>query len=271
LTVLLGALATLLTLPGLVLEGQATQGGLVLGQTQPGAEVALDGNPVRVWRDGTFLIGFGRDAPAAAALRVVLPDETVIDRTLAVSQREFRVQRIDGLPPSRVQPPPEVSERIRREAELVRGARGQTADRADYAGGFSWPLTGRISGVYGSQRILNGEPRQPHYGVDVARPAGTVVSAPAPGTVSLAEPDLYFSGGTLIIDHGRGLSSTFIHLSRILVAVGDRVAAGDPIAEVGATGRATGPHLDWRMNLGDVRLDPALLAGPMPKSGSAGP
>lgn len=264
-TVLLGGLAALLALPGLVLEGQATQGGLLLGETQPGAEVALDGNPVRVWDDGKFLLGFGRDAPPEAALRVVLPDRTVIERTLAVTQREYRIQRIDGLPPSRVEPPPEVGERIRREAQLVREARGQLSDRADYAAGFVWPLTGRISGVYGSQRILNGEPRQPHFGVDVARPAGTVVSAPAPGTVVLAESDLYYSGGTLIVDHGRGLTSTFIHLSRILVAVGDRVAAGDPVAEVGATGRATGPHLDWRMNLGDVRLDPALVAGPMPE------
>ena len=265
-TLLLGGLAALLALPGLALEGQATQGGLVQGQTQPGAEVALDGNPVRVWPDGRFLIGFGRDAPPEAALRVVLPDETVIERTLPVTQREFRVQRIDGLPPSRVKPPPEVGERIRREAQLVREAREQLSDRADYAAGFAWPLTGRISGVYGSQRILNGEPRQPHYGVDVARPTGTVVSAPAPGIVTLVEPDLYYSGGTLIVDHGRGLSSTFIHLSRILVAVGDRVAAGDPVAEVGATGRVTGPHLDWRMNLGEVRLDPALLAGPMPET-----
>lgn len=146
----------------------------------------------------------------------------------------------------------------------MRSARETLADRKDYSTGFAWPLTGRISGVYGSQRVLNGEPRQPHYGVDVARPEGTIVSAPAPGIVTLVQPDLYYSGGTLIIDHGRGLSSSFIHLSRILVAVGDRVETGDPVAKVGATGRATGPHLDWRMNLGDVRLDPALLAGPMP-------
>ncbi len=146
----------------------------------------------------------------------------------------------------------------------MRAARETLADRKDYAEGFGWPLTGRISGVYGSQRILNGEPRQPHYGVDVARPTGTVVTAPAPGVVTLVEADLYYSGGTLIIDHGRGLSSTFIHLSEILVEPGQQVETGDAIAKVGATGRATGPHLDWRMNLGPVRLDPALLAGPMP-------
>ncbi len=261
---LLAGLAALVALPGLSLEGQATQGGLIQGQTLPGAEVTLDQDPVRVWPDGRFLIGLGREAAPDAALRVVLPDGRVIEHALPVTQRTFRIQRIDGLPPSRVSPPAEVTERIRREAGQVREARGRLSERADYAGGFTWPLTGRISGVYGSQRILNGEPRQPHYGVDVARPTGTVVSAPAPGTVTLAEPDLYYSGGTLIVDHGHGLSSTFIHLSRILVAVGDRVQTGDPIAEVGATGRATGPHLDWRMNLGDVRLDPALLAGPMP-------
>ena len=119
--------------------------------------------------------------------------------------------------------------------------------------------------MYGSQRILNGQPRRPHFGVDVAAPTGTPVHAPAPGIVTLAEPDLYFSGGTLILDHGHGLSSSFLHLSRILVSVGDRVERGDPIAEIGATGRVTGPHLDWRMNLGEARLDPTLVVGPMPE------
>jgi murein DD-endopeptidase MepM/ murein hydrolase activator NlpD len=263
-TTLWACLAVFVSVPGLILEGQATQGGLVHGQTTPGAAVSLDGESVRVWPDGAFLIGFGRNAPAEAVLKVVRPGEPVFQQTLSIGQREFRVQRIDGLPASRVTPPPEVLERTSREAARVRAARETLADRTDYAEGFAWPLTGRISGVYGSQRILNGEPRQPHYGVDVARPTGTVVTAPAPGVVTLVEPDLYYSGGTLIIDHGRGLSSSFIHLSEILVEPGQRVETGDAIAKVGATGRATGPHLDWRMNLGPIRLDPALLAGPMP-------
>ena len=126
-----------------------------------------------------------------------------------------------------------------------------------------WPAKGRISGVYGSQRILNGEPRRPHYGVDVAAPVGTLVHAPADGLVTLANEDMFFSGGTLILDHGHALSSSFLHLSAILVKEGQRVRQGDPIAKIGATGRATGPHLDWRMNLGRDRLDPQLLVGPM--------
>ncbi len=261
---LLAGLAALVTLPGLSLEGQAIQGGLLQGQTLPGAEVTLDDDPVRVWPDGRFLIGFGREAPPVARLAVMFPDGRETTHTIDIAQRDYRIQHIDGLPPSRVSPPEAVLARIREEAERVRNARAAVSDRDDYAAGFVWPLTGRISGVYGSQRILNGEPRQPHFGVDVARPEGTVVTAPAPGVVTLAEPDLYYSGGTLIIDHGRSLSSTFIHLSEILLEPGQQVQTGDAIAKVGATGRATGPHLDWRMNLGEIRLDPALLAGPMP-------
>jgi murein DD-endopeptidase MepM/ murein hydrolase activator NlpD len=257
-------LALVLGVEGISLEGEAVQGGLLLGQTTPGSVVFLDEEPVRVWPDGGFLIGFGREAPPVARLAVTFPDGREASHTIAVAQRDYRIQRIDGLPPSRVSPPEAVLARIREEASRVRDARAMVSDRDDYAAGFVWPLTGRISGVYGSQRVLNGEPRQPHYGVDVARPEGTVVTAPAPGVVTLAEDDLYYSGGTLIIDHGRSLSSTFIHLSEILVEPGQRVQTGDAIAKVGATGRATGPHLDWRMNLGDIRLDPALLAGPMP-------
>jgi murein DD-endopeptidase MepM/ murein hydrolase activator NlpD len=131
-------------------------------------------------------------------------------------------------------------------------------------GGFIWPLEGRISGVYGSQRILNGTPRRPHFGVDIAASVGTRAMAPADGVVTLAHPDMFYSGGTLIIDHGHGLSSTFMHLHRILVNKGQRVRGGEPVAEVGATGRVTGPHLDWRMNLFTKRLDPQLLVEPMP-------
>jgi murein DD-endopeptidase MepM/ murein hydrolase activator NlpD len=131
--------------------------------------------------------------------------------------------------------------------------------------GFVWPAQGPISGVYGSQRFYNGEPRNPHYGVDVAVPKGTPVHAPAAGVVTLAEPDLYFSGGTVILDHGYRLSSTFLHMSEVSVQVGDELQAGDLIGAVGSTGRATGPHLDWRMNWRQQRIDPQLLAPPMPK------
>ena len=137
-------------------------------------------------------------------------------------------------------------------------------ERLDFAGEFQWPLIGPITGVFGSQRVYNGVPKRPHYGVDVAAPVGTPVSTPAPGTVTLAHADMFYSGGTLIIDHGYGVSSTLMHLSKVLVAVGDEVVPGDIVAEVGAAGRATGPHLDWRMNWLNVRIDPQLLVSPMP-------
>ena len=251
---------------GVRLDGPRTQGGLLRGRVAPGSTVALGGVPVRVSREGWFLVGFGRDAPPEAELTAVFPDGRRERQTLVVEPREYRIQRIDGLPPGKVTPRSEEDlARIRTEVGMVRKARSIDDPRTDFLDGFRWPVKGRISGVYGSQRILNGEPRRPHYGIDIAAPAGTKVLAPAGGVVTLTHPDMFFSGGTLIIDHGHGLSSAFLHLSRILVETGERVAQGQPVAEVGSTGRSTGPHLDWRMNLFDRRIDPSLLAGPMPE------
>lgn len=252
----------------LSLQGSYQQGGLLIGHTEPGSSVSVDGTKVRVSPEGVFLVGFHRDAPAHSRLEVSLADGRSIRRDLKVTQREYKIQRIDGLPPSKVSPNQKQLERIWREAAIIKKARRIDTPATDFVGGFEWPLTGRISGVYGSQRILNGKPRQPHYGVDVARPVGTRVRAPAGGVVTLAEKDLYFTGGTLTIDHGHGLSSWFLHLSKLLVKKGDRIEPGQEIAEVGATGRVTGPHLDWRMNLFDKRIDPTLLVGPMPPAGS---
>ena len=252
--------------PSVHLEGPRVQGGLVRGRVAPGSVVEFEGERVRVSKDGWFLIGFGRDAPPKAVLSVVFPDGRRQRYGLAVKPREYRIQRIDGLPPGKVTPrSKEALARIRREVAMVKRARTVDDPRTDFLGGFRWPTKGPISGVYGSQRILNGEPRQPHYGVDIAVPTGTKALAPAAGVVTLAHPDMFFSGGTLIVDHGHGLSSAFLHLSRILVKKGQRVAQGQPIAEVGATGRVTGPHLDWRINLFGRRIDPELLVGPMPK------
>ncbi len=248
----------------LELDGEVVQGGLVRGKTAPGAVVRVDGAPVRVSPDGLFLLGFGRDETAPREIAVELPDGGRLARTLNPAPRSYDIQRIDGLPPQKVTPPTEALPRIRAEAALVRAARAQDDPRTDFADGFAWPVTGRISGVYGSQRILNGEPRRPHFGIDIAAPAGTPVRAPAAGVVTLAHDDMYFSGGTLILDHGHGLSSSFLHLQDVLVRPGDRVARGQIIATVGATGRVTGAHLDWRINLFDRRLDPGLLVGPMP-------
>lgn len=250
----------------LSLTGPLVQGGLVVGRVQSGSQVALDGQPLLVSREGVFLVGFGRDAKARAALDITYPDGSRERRTLHIEPREYRIQRIDGLPPRKVTPSEEDMRRIRSENALIRKARARIDARLDFLQGFIWPAQGRISGVYGSQRILNGEPRRPHFGVDVAGPVGKAVVAPAPGIVTLAHKDMFFSGGTLLIDHGHGLSSSFLHLSRIVVREGQRVQRGEKIAEIGATGRVSGPHLDWRMNLLDVRIDPQLLVGPMPSA-----
>ena len=249
----------------LVLKGDFIQGGLVRGRTQAGAEVQLGDRPLRVSAEGTFVFGFGRDAGPAAVLSVRLPGGRTVTRALQVASREYQVQRIDGLPANKVTPPDSVIKRIQEEAAQVRAARAVDSPRRDFESSFIWPATGPISGVYGSQRILNGQPRQPHFGIDIAKPTGTPVLAPAAGVVILAEPDLYFSGGTLMLDHGHGLMSAFLHLDRIEVAMGQEVAQGERIATIGATGRVTGAHLDWRVNWFEERIDAQFLVPPMPK------
>ena len=251
---------------GVHLDGPRTQGGLLRGRAPSGSTVEFAGDAVRVSKDGWFLVGFGRDAPPEAELVVIFPDGRRERQVLKVERREYDIQRIDGLPARKVTPRSEEDlARIRAEVRMVKQARVIDDPRSDFLSGFRWPIKGRISGVYGSQRILNGEPRRPHFGIDIAAPTGTKVVAPADGVVTLVHPDMFFSGGTMIVDHGHGLSSAFLHLSRILVEKGERVAQGQPIAEVGSTGRSTGPHLDWRINLFGRRLDPALLVGPMPE------
>ncbi len=243
----------------LELHGECIQGGLIFGLTLPGNQIFLDDTEVMVSGEGKFLIGFGRDETGERLLRVKggPGDEELV--TLTVAPREYNIERVDGLPPKTVTPDPAAAKRIAEEAAMVFSARSRRDSRTDYAPGFIWPARGRISGVYGSQRILNGEPRRPHFGLDIAAPAGSPVYAPAAGIVTLIHPDMYFSGGTLILDHGQGLSSTFLHLSKILVEAGTTVQQGDLIAEIGSTGRASGPHLDWRMNWLNRRVDPQLL------------
>ncbi len=243
----------------LELNGEAIQGGLIFGLTQPGNQVFLGETEVMVSGEGKFLIGFGRDETGEYLLRVKGEQDGGEVVTLNVIPREYNIEKVDGLPPKTVTPDPAAAKRIAEEGAMVSSARSRRDSRTDYAQGFAWPAQGRISGVYGSQRILNGEPRRPHYGLDIAAPAGSPVYAPAAGIVTLNHPDMYFSGGTLILDHGQGLSSTFLHLSKILVEAGTTVQQGDLIAEIGSTGRASGPHLDWRMNWLNRRVDPQLL------------
>lgn len=263
----LGWLVALACMQGalaLELSGEARQGGMLVGQVEPGVTLTLDGVPVRVSEAGEFVIGFDRDAGRTAELEATNTDGEVTRTTLTIARRDYRIQYIEGVPQRTVTPPEEALPRIREEAAMVRKARSHTSDRKDFLERFEWPLIGPITGVFGSQRVYNGKPGRPHYGVDIAAPTGTPVRAPAPGRVVLTHPDMYFSGGTLIVDHGFGVFSTFIHLHRVLVEEGDEVNTGDEIAEVGATGRATGPHLDWRINWFDARLDPQLLVDPMP-------
>lgn len=240
------------------------QGGLLLGQTEADNRVWLNRHKVRVAADGFFIIGFGRDAVQSELLIESASGEQY-QQIINVKSRQYKIQRINGLPPSKVNPKGKaILQRIRKESLLVKTARNHVDSRQDFKAGFIWPAKGRISGVYGSQRILNGDAKRPHFGVDIAAPIGTKVIAPAAGRVTLAENDLYFSGGTLIVDHGFGLTSTFLHLSKITVKVGQYVEQGMTIAQIGATGRATGPHLDWRMNWFTVRLDPELLVNHLP-------
>lgn len=248
-----------------VLKGDFVQGGLVVGTVLTGSVVKLDGKLVNVTRDGRFLFGFGRDARPKSTLEIVYPDGRRVLRDLEVRQRKYRIQRIDGLPPKMVTPPPELLARIEDEGAAIRAARAKYTEQADFSPHFVWPVVGRVSGVYGSQRVLNGEARQPHLGVDVAAPVGTPVKAAAAGTVTLARDDLYYTGGTVVIDHGLGLSTAYSHLSAVSVKVGQKLKQAEVIGTLGATGRVTGAHLDWRVNWFQERLDPALLVGPMPK------
>ena len=245
------------------LSGSTVQGGLLFGQAEPGSNVSLDGSKVAISTDGKFVIGFGRDESGQRELKVSSPGGEVFNKSIDVQKSQYDIERVDGLPPKTVSPDPAATARIREEARMVASARQHRDTHAYYTGGFSWPAKGRISGVYGSQRILNGKPRNPHFGLDIAAPTGSDVYAPADGLVTLTHPDMLPSGCTIILDHGQGLSSSFLHLSEILVEAGVFVKQGDLIARIGATGRANGPHLDWRMNWLDRRVNPQLLLAPI--------
>lgn len=247
------------------LRGEWAQGSVIFGTAAPGSTASFNGRPLRVSPEGLFIVGLDRDEPPKALLVVAHPGIATFRREFDVAVRAYDIQRLDGLPDAQVNPPPEALARIALDLAQVRAARTRDSDRADFARGFIWPIVGRVSGVFGSQRILNGQPKQPHYGVDVAVPVGTPVRAPASGVVSLAVPDMYYTGGTLMIDHGHGLTSTLMHLNKLLVQAGDEVQQGQVVAESGMTGRATGPHLDWRVSWFDSRVDAQLLAGPMPQ------
>ena len=246
-----------------ILSGQMIEGGLIIARTDPSNQVTLGDNQIRIAKNGVFVIGFHRDTVAPETLAITTPNGATTKTTLSPLKRTYQVQRIDGLKSAMVSPPAAVLARIKADREAVHAARNIDTALGDFWLGFDWPAHGRISGVYGSQRILNGQPRQPHYGVDIASPIGTPVYAPADGHITLVK-DLYFSGWTIVMAHGLGVNSSFLHLNKTTVKLGAFVKRGTVIGTIGATGRATGPHLDWRIDWHGRRIDPGLLVGPMP-------
>lgn len=252
--------------PGLSLSGKFVQGGFAVGRTTPRAVIDVDGQVMTTASaNGWFVVGFDRDAPPTSKLTVTTPDGSAVDER-AIAAGDFDIQRIDGLPPEQVTPTdPALLARIT--AENVRKVAGfaSQADLEGFRDGFILPVVGaRRSARFGGQRILNGEPKRPHYGVDLATPVGTPVRAPAGGLVCFAETGLHYEGGLLLIDHGQGLVTAYLHLSKILVPAGTYVTQGQLVAETGKEGRATGPHLCWRMKWRGRNLDPSLLVGAGP-------
>ena len=241
------------------LPASASQGAMVIGNTHPAAIVEYAGRTLRVTPYGSFVFGIGRDATGDVVVRIRQPATGWIEHRIAIVPRDWPVERIDGVPPATVDPPPAIAERIEREQASVAAARERDDARTGFAQHFIRPVEGRISGRFGNQRVYNGTPKAPHSGMDIAAANGTPVRAPADGVVTFADPGLYLTGGTVVLDHGHGISSNFLHLSRIEVKVGDAVKQGEVIAAVGATGRATGPHLHWGMNWFETRIDPLLV------------
>lgn len=246
------------------LNGKFTQGALLRGQAPAGAKVTLNGETVQTNKDGKFVVGFEREAPLQQTLIVELTDGNKWQRDITLEKREYNIQRIEGLEQKMVTPPAEVTARIKQDNINVANARSGNSDLDALFTKFEWPAKGVISGVYGSQRILNGVPKWPHYGLDIANETGTPVYAPVDGVVTLAD-DLYYSGNTLILDHGMRVFSTFLHMDTITVEVGETVKQGEQIGTIGSTGRSTGPHLDWRVNLGNIRLDPQTVISGTPE------
>ena len=242
-----------------VFPASVPQGALVFGKVPPGSQVRYRERLLRATGYGTVAFGVGRDETGPLKVDVTLPSGRVEPVSIAVTPRDWPVEHVNGVPPKTVNPPPEIAARIQREQALVTAARERDDERTDFALPFQWPVQGRISGRFGNARVYNGQPGAGHSGMDIAAPDGTPVKAPAGGVVTFASPDLYLTGGTVLLDHGHGVSSNFLHLSRIDVKVGDRIEPGQVIGAVGATGRATGPHLHWGMNWFDTRIDPLLV------------
>ena len=235
--------------------GKFIQGHYIVGKTNPNNKIIIDKKEVKVSKDGYFVFGIDRDRKFDITITKIINGKKEII-TQKVLKRKYNIQRIDGLEESKVTPPESVYKRIKEENNKIGEARAINSDLPFFKNQFIMPVEGIISGVYGSQRILNGKPRWPHYGIDIAAKKGTMIKSSGSGTVTMAEDDLYYTGGTIIMDHGHGISTIYSHLETVLVSVGDKINQGDIIGTVGSTGRSTGPHLDFRVNWFQTRLDP---------------
>ncbi|WP_211343381.1 M23 family metallopeptidase [Lampropedia puyangensis] len=243
-----------------VFPASVQQGSMVIGRVPPGSQVHYSNRTLRTTTYGTVVFGVGRNEVGPAVVAVRTPDGASYTAQVQVTPRDWPTERVNGVPPQTANPKGDIAARIQREQAQVTAARNRDDDRTDFAQKFIWPVQGRISGRFGNARVYNGQPSPAgHSGMDIAAPNGTPVKAPAAGVVTFADANMYLTGGTVLLDHGFGISSNFLHLSRIDVKVGDRVEQGQVIAAVGATGRATGPHLHWGMNWFDVRIDPLLV------------
>lgn len=241
-----------------------SQGALVIGKVTPGSTVRYANRDLLITPQGNVVFGIGRDETGPVNVDVHEHNGSLEHIAIEVVPRDWPIEHVDGVPPKTVEPPPDIAARIKREQARVVAARVRDDAREDFLETFAWPVTGRISGRFGSQRVYNGIPKSPHPGMDIAVPQGTPIKAAASGIVTFADADLYLTGGTVLLDHGHGVSSNFLHMSRIDVKLGDHVDQGQVIGAVGMTGRASGPHLHWGMNWFDVRLDPLLLVAPKP-------
>ena len=236
-------------------NGKFIQGHYIVGLTDPSAKIIIGKKEIRVSKDGYFVFGIDRDRKFDLTITKIKngKKDKIIKKVL---KRKYNIQRIDGLEESKVTPPESVYKRIKEENNKIGEARAINSDLSFFKNQFIMPVEGIISGVYGSQRILNGKPKWPHYGIDIAAKKGTMIKSSGSGTVTMAEEDLYYTGGTIIMDHGHGISTIYSHLETVIVAVGDKINQGDIIGTVGSTGRSTGPHLDFRINWFQTRLDP---------------
>ena len=244
-----------LTANAIEFQGKFLQGHFILGKTNPGAKIIIEKKEVRVSKDGFFVFGIDRDQKYDLVFTKIF-DGKKTTITKKVLKRKYNIQRIDGLEESKVTPPESVYKRIKKENNAIGEARAINSELQFFKQKFIMPVEGIISGVYGSQRILNGKPRWPHYGIDIAAKQGTMIKSSGSGVVTMSEDDLYYTGGTVIMDHGHGISTIYSHLESVLVSVGDLINQGDIIGTVGSTGRSTGPHLDFRINWFQTRLDP---------------